>query len=183
MPLRADISQYCALKFAIKQLLGNQAWLDLKECTSLSTWRAYVLKLIKAVRVSIEESVEVRDQMWMDAVIDNLKRGTESVKSSKDIDSLLSGFSATLLRQVFLQIGTIPNHQSARRVTLRRETWRLNYHCSVQSLAQVEAVFWSEQQRRIGIERQMELHYEYRVSKSKLPFSQWCRERGGLTLW
>lgn len=120
MTLRHDISQFYELKAAVEQLLGNQAWLDLKVCTSLATWRDYVLKLIKAIRVSIEESVEVRDQAWVDSIHENLNRGIASAKSSKNIEELLSGFSATLLRQVFLQIGMLPNRPTERKVTLVR---------------------------------------------------------------
>lgn len=180
MPLRHDISQNYALKAAVEELLGNQAWLDLKETTSVATWRRYIVKLIDAIEVSIRESVEVRDQAWTNEVNENLARGRKSAKSAKSIEDLLSGFLATLLRQVFLQIGLCPSRRTAPAVTLSRENWRLNVHRSVQyvqSPTQLEAVFWSEQQRRIGFEKQMELHNEYRGSKSRLPFSLWCRQR------
>jgi hypothetical protein len=181
MPFRHVTSQFYALKAAIEQLLGNDAWLDLKECTSLSTWRAYVLKLLKAVRISIHESVVVRDQAWIGAVNVSIARGEEAAKSSKDIDDILSNFTATLLRQEFLLIGMLPNRRTAHKVTLSRENWRLNGHRSVQyvqSSIQLEAEFWNEQQGRIGFERQMELRNEHRASRSKVPFSQWCHERG-----
>ncbi len=179
MSLRHDISQYYTLKVAIEQLLGHQAWLDLKECTSFTTWRTYILRLIEAIRVSIHESVEIKDEAWMIEVNKNLNHGKKMAKSSKGIEELISAFTATLLRQVFLQIGIIPNRASTHKVTLRRENWRLNKHRSVlyvQSPAQVESIFWSEQQREIGFERQMELLNEYKSSKSKKPYSQWCRK-------
>ena len=109
MPLKYDTSHMIMLKSAIEQLLGSDAWYELKETTSLTPWRKNVLKLLKAIRISIEESIEIRDQGWFEAVIENLARGEEGVKTSKDIDELLSCFTATLLRQVFLQIGTLPN--------------------------------------------------------------------------
>lgn len=102
MPLRHDISQYYALKVAIEALLGKQAWRDLKECTHLPTWRKYTVTLIDAIRISIHESVQIRDDAWLAEVDENLARGKRSVKSSKTIEDLLSGFTATLLRQVFL---------------------------------------------------------------------------------
>ena len=119
MSLRHDISQYYTLKSAIEQLLGHQAWLDLKECTSFTTWRTYILKLIEAIRVSIHESVEIKDEAWMIEVNKNLDHGKKMAKSSKNIEELLSAFTATLLRQVFLQIGIIPNRASTHKVTLR----------------------------------------------------------------
>lgn len=177
--MRADISHLYSLKTAIEQLLGKKAWLDLKEATSLTKWRAYVLKLIEAIRVSIKESVQIADQAWRESVNENLDHGIASAKAAKTIDELLSGFTAVLLRQVFLQIGMLPNRPTARKVTLGREYWRLNNHRSVQyvqSPEQLESAFWSKQQRQLGFDRQMELHNEYRASKSKLPYSFWCRE-------
>jgi hypothetical protein len=181
MPLQHDTSHRIMLKSAIEELLGRDAWYALKETTSLTPWRKNVLKLLKAIRISIETSVEIRDKAWMDAVNENLARGEEGIKASDDIDEMLSCFEATLLRQVFLQIGALPNRQGRPSVSLSKENWRLNGQRSVQyvqSQTQLESAFWSEQQRRIGVERQMELHYEHRRSKSPLPYSEWCRRHG-----
>lgn len=177
MTVRPDISQYYALKAAIEQLLGNQAWLELKECTSVSMWKKYVLKLIAAIGVGIEQSIEIRDEGWVAEVHENLDRGTKGAKAAKDIDDLLSVLSATLLRQVFLQIGKLPSRSTSRNVTLAREYWKLNDHRSVlyiQTPVQIEAAFWSDQQRRIGVAKQRKLRDEFRTSKSKLAFSEWC---------
>lgn len=180
MPLEHDISHRYALKSAIEQLLGRDAWYALKETTSLTPWRKYVLKLLKAIRISIHESIEVRDPAWLRAVDENLNRGEEVAKASKDIDALLASFTATLLRQVFLQVGSLPSRKGQSSVSLGKENWRLNGQRSaqyVQSPSQKESAFWSEQQARIGFERQIELHNEHRWSKSELPYSEWCRER------
>lgn len=177
MFLENDIEHRYMLKSAIEQLLGRDAWYDLKETTSLTPWRKYVLKLLKAIRISILESVEVHDPAWLKAVTENLDRGEEAGKSSKDIDALLASFTATLLRQVFLQIGALPNRKRQPSVSLGKENWRLNGQRSVQyvqSKLQIESVFWQEQQSKIGFDKQMELHNEYRWSKSKLSYSEWC---------
>ncbi|GAB2894049.1 hypothetical protein GCM10027046_23770 [Uliginosibacterium flavum] len=183
MPLKYDTSHIIMLKSAIEQLLGREAWYELKETTSLSPWRKNVLKLLKAIRISVEESVEVRDQAWFDSVAQNIARGEECAKASKDIDELLSCFTATLLRQVFLQIGTLPNRIGQSSVSLRRDNWKLNGHRSVQyvqSSAQIESVFWSLQQKQIGIDNQMALLREHRKSKSTLSYSEWFRQREAL---
>ncbi len=54
MPLQYDISHRTMLKSAIEELLGRDAWYALKETTSLTPWRKYVVKLLKAIRISIE---------------------------------------------------------------------------------------------------------------------------------
>jgi hypothetical protein len=181
MTLRHDESQYFALKTAIEGLLGREAWRDLKECTEVAKWRRYFLRLMEAIRMSIEASIEICDQGWRDKIRENLDRGTSGVKAAKSIEDLLSSFTATLLRQTFLQIGQLPNRSMADKVTLSRENWRLCDHRSVQyvqSPAQVEAVFWSQQQARIGFPAQITLRDRYRHSRSKLPFSEWCRDLG-----
>lgn len=180
MPLKHDISSRAMLKSAIEQLLGRGAWQDLKETTSLTPWRKHVLKLLRAIRISVHESVEVSDVAWFDAIKENIASGEQAAKESKDIDELLACFTATLLRQVFLQLGMLPNRTTAASVPLSKENWRLNDYRSVQyvqSKQQREAVFWSEQQKQIGFEKQMELHNEYRWSKSALSYSQWCSRR------
>jgi hypothetical protein len=180
MTLRYDIAQNYALKTAIEQLFGRKAWLDLKECTSLTTWRKYVIKVMDAIQISIEESIEIRDPKWMSDVKDNLSHGKKLAKSSKNPDDLFSAFTATLLRQVFIQIGFMPERTGKERITLQRECWRLNDVRSVQyiqSKKQIEASFWSQQQKEIGFDNQMELNREYRESMSKLPFSEWCQNR------
>jgi hypothetical protein len=181
MPLEHDLSHRYMLKSAIEQLLGRDAWYQLKETTSLTPWRQQVLKLLKAIRISIQESVQVHDSAWENAVEENLVLGEQAARASKDIDELLSCFTATLLKQVFLQLGGLPNRKSMPNVSLNKENWRLNGLRSVQyvqSKTQLEAVFWSEQQSRIGFEKQMDLHNEHRQSKSKLLYSQWCRVHG-----
>jgi hypothetical protein len=180
MALKYDTSHMLMLKSAIEQLLGSDSWYELKETTSFIPWRKNILKLLKAIRISIEESVEIRDQGWFEAVADNLTQGEEGAKTSKDIDELLSCFTATLLRQVFLQIGTLPNRKGQSSVSLKKENWQLNGQRSVQyvqSKTQIESMFWAEQQKRIGFNRQTELRIEHRRSKSTLPYSEWCRKR------
>lgn len=178
--MKNDISSRYVLKSAIEQLLGRSTWSDLKETTSLTPWRKQVLKLFKAIRISIHASVEVSDAAWLHAVESNISRGEKGAREAKDIDELLSCFTATLLRQVFLQIGMVPNKTTATRVSFRKEEWRLNNHRSVQyvqSKQQLEATFWSEQQTQIGDQKQRALYDEYRRSRSELPYSQWCREQ------
>jgi len=180
MPLSHDTSHRIAIKGAIEEVLGKDAWYELKETTALAPWRKNVLKVLKAIRLSLAASVHVRDQGWSEEVECNLLRGEEGVKASTDIDELLSCFEATLVRLVFLQIGFAPNFKGHPGLPLRKENWSLDTYRSVQyvqAAEQLEALFWSEQQRRIGFEKQMELRDEHRRSRSKVPYSVWCRQR------
>ena len=180
MPLEHSIEHRYALKTALEQLLGRQAWYDLKETTSLTSWRKYVLKSVKAIRIATIESVQVRDRAWTVAIEDNLSRGEQAAAKCRDIDDLLATFTATLLRQVFLQIGALPDRRTQNQVALTKNNWKMDSQRSVQyiqSQEQLENVFWFEQQSRLGFEQQTKLHNEHRWSKSPLPYSEWCRQR------
>ncbi len=180
MPLQCDTSHRIAIKVALEEILGREAWYELKESTSLIPWRQNVLKAFKAIRISIAATISIRDEDWAKEIEENLDRGEEGVRCSKDIDELLSHFEATLLRQVFLQIGFAPNFQGKTGQPLRKENWKLDAVRTVQyiqSPQQIEAKFWSDQQRRIGPQKQMALRDEYRLSNRKIPYSLWCREQ------
>lgn len=170
-------SQNFALKNAIEDILGNQAWYALKETHSVTTWRHYAIKLIDAIEISIEESIEIKDEAWLSQIKENLEHGRKLVRTAKTIEEVISNLSVTLLRQVFLQIGNFPKRKNEKLVSLKRENWRLNSYRSVlyiQSPKQVEKLFWDQQQKELGGEKQIELFGKFKRSKSKLPFSVWC---------
>lgn len=177
--IRADISQHCAIKMAFEQIFGNKAWLDLKECTSIATWRKYTIKLLCATRLAIEETTQVRDDDWFTEICEHIEYGLQIARSAKLIEELISGLSATLIRVVFLQIGMVPNRRRDRKVTLARDNWRLDAFRTVQyvqSNTQLERLFWNKQQKALGFEKQMRIRDQYRASKSKVPYSRWCTE-------
>ena len=180
MPLIADISHRIAVKSAIEEILGEDAWYEIKETTSITPWRRNTLKVLKVLRISIAATVLIRDEAWAEQVESNLSRGEADIRASKDIDELLSSFEATLVRQAFLQVGLGVNHKGRPCASFRKENWTLDVHRTVmyvQTPAQVERKFWSEQQQRIGFQAQIDLRGEHRRSKSKLPYSVWCRQR------
>lgn len=180
--IRPDISQHCAIKMAFEQIFGNKAWLDLKECTSIATWKKYTTKLLRAIRLAVEETIQVRDDAWFKEICEHIEHGLQVTTNAKSIDELLSGLSATLIRVVFLQIGGVPNRRQDRKVTLARDNWRLDGFRMVQyvqSNTQLEALFWSKQQKALGFENQMRFWDRYRASKSKIPYSKWCAEHAG----
>lgn len=180
MPLEHSMTHRLAIKNALEEVLGRETWYELKESTSLTPWRKSTLKALKAIRLSILATISIRDDEWMKSIEENLIRGENGIRSSKDIDELLAHFEATLLRQVFLQIGLNVNFQGQPGLSLRKDNWKLDSMRSVQyvqSTQQIETAFWRDQQQRIGFRKQIELHEEYRQSKSRLPFSSWCRAR------
>ena len=181
MPLRYDISQNYALKEAIEGLLGNEAWLALKETTSIAAWRKQAIRLISAIETAVAATVKAADAGWFDEIAENLERGRSAIKSSKDIEELISALSAMLLRQVFLQLGLLPNRRTDRKVSIRREEWKLDAYRSVvyfQSSEQVEHEFRAQQGKRLSIHEQVELRARHRGSKTKLPYSAWCKKNG-----
>jgi hypothetical protein len=180
MKLRYDTSQHFALKGALERTFGKKAWLDLKECTSVAKWKKYTSKLLRAMRIAIEETVRVRDDDWFEEICQHIEHGLKITEAAKEFDELLSALSATLVPLVFLQIGLVPHRTLNPKATLSRKDWRLDGFRTVQYVQtneQLEAVFWSKQQRSLGVDRQMDLREKYRASKSKVPYSRWCAEQ------
>ncbi|MBU1237517.1 MAG: hypothetical protein KJ634_08450 [Gammaproteobacteria bacterium] len=178
--MRHDLSHMYALKSSIEDVLGNRAWLELKETTSTSTWRRYVLKLLDAIELSVETTVLIKDEEWMQEVRSNLNHGRELTRIAETPDDAIAALSAILLRQVFLQLGSAPSRKSAPSVPLKAQNWNFSGFRSVQyvqSPRQMEDLFLSKQRRAIGFEAQIDLQAEYRKSRSKLPYSAWCAAR------
>jgi hypothetical protein len=178
--LRADSSQYYAIKQAFEQTFGNKAWLELKECTVVGTWKKYTANLLRAIQLAIDETVRFRDDAWFREINGHIEHGLEISRAAKSLDELLSGLAATLISVVFLQVGMFPNRRSRGKVTLARNNWRLDKFRTVQYIqnkGQLEALFWSEQQTALGVEKQMALWNQYRASKAKGPYSAWCAAR------
>ena len=175
------MSHMYALKSSIEDLLGKRAWLDLKETTSVATWRRYTLKLLDAIELSIRTTVLIKDEDWMLQIQSNLNHGRGLAKIAKSPEDAIAALSATLLRQVFLQLGHSPIRKAADSVSLKATNWDMSGFRSVQYVQtpeQKENQFCSRQRKEIGFENQFDLQAEYRNSGSKLPYSQWCNERG-----
>ncbi len=168
------------LKSTIEKLFGEQAWYDLKETSSLSCWRKYLIKTLDAIWVSINETIVIRDADWIEDISENIELGKSYIKRSKTFDDAISSFTSTLIKQSFIQIGFMPDRSSKNSVNLRKENWKLDSHRSilvVQNPEQVESAFWSSQQKKIGFDAQLELKRDHRYSKSKLSYSEWCKNK------
>jgi len=176
-----DMSYMYALKSAIEDLLGNRAWLDLKESTSTTTWRRYGLKLLDAIALSIQSTIKVRDDEWIVEVHSNLEHSRELMRIAKTPEDVIDSLAAALLRQVFLQMGHAPSRKMADSVPLKPENWSFGGFRTVQVVQtseQRENLFRFKQRKVLGFDAQFNLEAEYRASKSRLPYSQWCKERG-----
>lgn len=177
MEIHADTSYFFALKKVIEQLLGRNAWYELKETTSVSVWRHYLKRTVLALEIAIENTVHA-DELWHQEASELLKACEESLHSAKTFDHLVSSFAATLLRLTFLQIGQIPENYRQEKVSLHKSNWKLNSYRTViyaQKPTQRAQLFWINQQRQIGFGAQRDLYDEYRQSGSTLSYKDWCK--------
>ena len=175
------MSHMYALKSSIEDLLGNRAWVELKETTSTTSWRHYVFKLLDAIELSVETTVLIKDEEWMEEIRSNLNHGRELNRIAKTPEDTIAALSATLLRQVFLQLGSTPSRKTSISVPLKPQNWDFSGFRSVQyvqSPQQKENLFLLKQRRVIGFQAQLDVQAEYRQSCSKLPYSVWCAEYG-----
>ena len=164
-----EYSKYLPVKSAIESLFGKKAWYALKESNSIPDWRKYTEKTLKAIQLSIHESVKHFDSDWRDEIDNEIKRGIDSIKLSKSIDEIIASLAGALINISFLQVGYMPQRKgSSHNITLRKENWDLSHHRSViylQSQEQKERLFWSKQQRKTGFEEQMKIRAESLLSR------------------
>lgn len=180
MSISPDISSLFSLKSTLERLFGKKAWYELKESTSVSLWRKYAVKTLEAIRISINETIEIRDENWIISIEENIEFGITALRAAKSIEEIIGSLSSTLIQQTFLQIGQMPNCVHRKQVTLRKTQWKLDTYRSVQVIQspnQREALFWSKQQKEIGFPAQRDLMFEYNRSRTSLPFSKWCESK------
>jgi hypothetical protein len=137
--LRADTSQFYAMKAVLEQVLGRPVYLRLKETVTMTVWRKQTVRLLDAIALAITSTVVVADQEWREDIAAAICRGKEAIKRSDTIAELFAALSAALTRIVFIQIGRMPSHAStasllsyAKTAPLTAEFWTLNAHRSVQ---------------------------------------------------
>jgi hypothetical protein len=144
--IRYDISQFYPLKAAFEQILGRRTYRKLKETATLSDWKVETKKILKAIELSIAETVKVADAEFYKEAKQLIELGHIHIKSAKDISELFASLSATLTRIIFLQIGYIPAHNSLESVPLTQKNWNL---ACVRSIQYVQSTEQKEVAKRI----------------------------------
>lgn len=125
--IRADLSQYYAAKALFEQILGRAAFMRVKDYGPLSAWRENYTKLLRAVGVAAEATVEVADIEWKQEVSELLTRGIKRLATAKSIDELHAAAAATLGELAFLQLGFVPKgHYRVANVPLTGRNWKMN---------------------------------------------------------
>jgi len=79
-------TKYLVLKSAIEELFGSDSWYALKDSNHVPTWRKYAVKTLKAIQVSISESVDVCDTEWRQEIDKLLAAGIERIQRDQAID-------------------------------------------------------------------------------------------------
>jgi hypothetical protein len=137
--VRADLSQYYAAKALFERILGRSALMRVKDYGPLSAWRENYTRLLRAIGVSVDATVEVVDAQWQREVNELLKRGVERLKIAKSVDELHAAAAATLGELAFLQLGFVPRgHSRVESIPLSPRHWRMNPVRSVQYVQSAE---------------------------------------------
>jgi hypothetical protein len=137
--IRADLSQYYAAKALFERILGRSAFMRVKDYGPLSAWRDNYTRLLRAIDVAAEATVEVVDDEWKQEVHKLLTHGMLRLKTAKAIDELHAAAAATLGELAFLQLGFVPRgHSRAERMPLSPRHWKMNPVRSVQYVQSTE---------------------------------------------
>lgn len=126
------IEKYYSLKATFECLWGKGTYLELKHCSDLSVWKKYATRTLKASLISIQETVQIKDHDWQEAVEGIISHGIEMIKLSKSFDDLFETIAATYIELSFHQIGLMPNRPSNIRPALKKQDWKLDGYRSVQ---------------------------------------------------
>ncbi|MCB5195117.1 hypothetical protein [Deefgea salmonis] len=173
-----------SLKSVVEQLFGSESWYALKESNHLPTWKKQLQKVVAAIHTSILTTVKVYDEKWLDQINDVVKYGKENINKAADIEEAISAMAATFIEISFLQVGLMPMRGSQTvKISLKKENWHLDRYRTVmylQTQEQKESVFWSKQQKELGVENQMQVRRKYRISGSKMSYLKWCSENKDL---
>jgi hypothetical protein len=131
--LRADQSQYYAMKSLFERVLGKASFRRVKDYAPLSVWRSESINLIKAISVSMAATVRVVDAEWYGEFDRLMQAGRTRISASTSIDELFAVMSATLGELAFLQLGLVPQgHYQVERIPLIAQNWKLDLFRTVQ---------------------------------------------------
>lgn len=131
--IRSDLSQYYAAKALFEKILGQTAFMRVKDYGPLSAWRENYIKLLRAIDVATETTVEVVDTEWKQEVSGLLALGCKRLQHAKSIDELHSVAAATLGELAFLQLGFVPKgHRNVDNIPLTSRNWQMNAVRTVQ---------------------------------------------------
>jgi hypothetical protein len=118
--IRADLSQYYPAKALFEQVLGRTAFMRVKDYGPLSAWRENYIKLLRAIDVAAEATVEIVDAEWKQEVSELLAHGCERLQHAQSIDELHAVAAATLGELAFLQLGLVPRgHRNTDNISTR----------------------------------------------------------------
>jgi hypothetical protein len=148
---RHDMSQFYPLKAVFEQLFGKRCYRRLKETAGLADWKAETLRLLRAIEVAVNTTVQVSDDTWREEIKSVLDLGRSHIAGAKSAADLFASLSATLSRLVFLQIGYLPARSGIETVSLAPRNWKLDAVRTVQyvqSKSQIEIAQRQHARRR-----------------------------------
>ena len=131
--IRADLSQYYAAKALFEKILGQTAFMRVKDYGPLSAWRENYIKLLRTIGFAAEETIEVVDAEWKQELSALLSHGCKRIRHAQSIDELHAVAAATLGELAFLQLGFVPrSNRSANNIPLTSRNWKMNAVRTVQ---------------------------------------------------
>ena len=115
-----------SFSYLIACLYGESKGLrETRKYHNLADAKKYFLKIIKSIRFAIEETITITDNHHKRELLDTIKNSENSIKSSRDFDSLDQNMISFQSELILLLIGDMPRW-SQRQGPNRRSSWKLN---------------------------------------------------------
>jgi hypothetical protein len=128
------MSQFYTMKWLLEELFGHAVYMRLKETGTIQDWRKETRRLLDALHLASNSTVEVVDAHWRKELAELVQRGKSDIARARHIDDLFCYLSTALARIAFLQLGSIPSRYFLRKETtpLTPRYWTLTAFRSVQ---------------------------------------------------
>lgn len=137
--MRYNMEDGYGLKHLFENLFGQKAWYELKHSTDIRIWKKYCTRLISAIEVSANATVQIADEAWFEQLLTEVTHGKEMLKRSEDFEQLFANLAASLGTLSFLQLGLVPRRLMEESITLRHPAnWKLDRYRSVQYVQSAE---------------------------------------------
>lgn len=127
------IEKYYSLKSIFERIWGKNTYIELKHCSDLRVWKKYAQKTLKASKLAIQETVQIRDEHWQETANMIIEHSVDQIGHATDFDELFHSLSAGYIELSFHQIGLVPTRPlNMRRPILKQQEWRLDAYRSPQ---------------------------------------------------
>lgn len=121
-----------ALSHIVHRLYGDKPYRMIKHWHNVSEARKYYLRIMRSMRLTIEENLTITDRMHRQQLLELIEREEKFIRTSKSFNELDQQMVAFLIEMFFLLVGLSPNRWRKENVANIKANWKLNDYRQIQ---------------------------------------------------